>query len=252
MAQTGGLAWQESGSGPVVLLLHAGITDRRMWQPQIGPLSESHRVIWYDARGFGESDPIAEPYRPYDDAVAILDAAGVDRAVVVGSSMGGATAIDMAIARPDRVAALVAVGIGPGGRTPDDDLRAQWDAVGAAYEAGEIERAIDLDTQMWIDRGPLYDQVRAWNAAIFARDQDASHELELELDPPAVGRLDEITCPVLAVVGDGDQPFMVEGARLLAEGVRDGHLAVLHGVRHLPSLERPDEFSALLLDFLAG
>jgi len=250
MPRAGDLVWEEAGSGPAVLLLHSGITDRRMWGPQIGPLSETHRVLWYDARGFGESGRIAEPYRPYDDAVAVLDAAGVDRAVVVGSSMGGAAAIDMAIARADRVAALVAVGIGPGGRTPDPALRAGWDAVGEAYEAGDVERAIDLDTEMWIDRGPVFDQVRAWNAAIFARDEDASHELEL--DPPAVGRLDEITCPVLAIVGDRDQPFMVEGARVLAEGVRDGHLAVLHGVRHLPSLERPDEFNALLLDFLAG
>ena len=252
MPRAGELAWEEAGAGPAVLLLHSGITDRRMWEPQIGPLSESRRVLWYDARGYGESGRITEPYRPYDDAVAILDAAGVDRAVVVGSSMGGATAIDMAIARADRVAAVVAVGAGPRGRTPDPDLRAGWDAAGAAYEAGEVERAIDLDTQMWIDRGPIYDQVRAWNAAIIARDEDPSGELELELDPPAVGRLDEITCPVLAVVGDGDQPFVVEGARVLAEGVRDGHLAVLHGVRHLPSLERPDEFNALLLDFLAG
>jgi len=250
MPRTGEIVWEEAGSGPAVLLLHSGITDRRMWEPQIAALSDTHRVIRYDARGYGESGPIAEPYRPYDDAVAVLDAAGADRAVVVGSSMGGATAIDMAIARADRVAALVGVGSGPRGRTPDPELRAGWDAAEEAYEAGDVERAIDLDTGMWIDRGPVFDQVRAWNAAIIARDEDASQELEL--DPPAVGRLDEITCPVLAIVGDRDQPFVVEGAQLLAEGVRDGHLAVLHGARHLPSLERPDEFNALLLDFLAG
>jgi pimeloyl-ACP methyl ester carboxylesterase len=250
MPRTGEIVWEEAGSGPAVLLLHSGITDRRMWEPQIAALSDTHRVIRYDARGYGESGPIAEPYRPYDDAVAVLDAAGADRAVVVGSSMGGATAIDMAIARADRVAALVGVGSGPRGRTPDPELRAGWDAAEEAYEAGDVERAIDLDTGMWIDRGPVFDQVRAWNAAIIARDEDTSQELEL--DPPAVGRLDEITCPVLAIVGDRDQPFVVEGAQLLAEGVRDGHLAVLHGARHLPSLERPDEFNALLLDFLAG
>jgi len=250
MPRIGEIVWEEAGSGPAVLLLHSGITDRRMWEPQIAALSDTHRVIRYDARGYGESGPIAEPYRPYDDAVAVLDAAGADRAVVVGSSMGGATAIDMAIARADRVAALVGVGSGPRGRTPDPELRAGWDAAEEAYEAGDVERAIDLDTGMWIDRGPVFDQVRAWNAAIIARDEDTSQELEL--DPPAVGRLDEITCPVLAIVGDRDQPFVVEGAQLLAEGVRDGHLAVLHGARHLPSLERPDEFNALLLDFLAG
>jgi 3-oxoadipate enol-lactonase len=250
--RAGDLAYDEAGSGPAVLLLHSGLTDRRMWQPQIEPLADAHRVLWYDARGFGESAAVTEPFRPYDDAVAVLDAAGVDRATVVGSSMGGATAIDMAIARPDRVAALVVVGMGPGGRTPDAGLRAGWDAVNAAFEAGDIERAIDLDVEMWLDRGPVFDQVRPWNAAIFARDDENDDDQELELDPPAVGRLDEIRCPVLAVVGDGDQPFMVEGARLLAEGVPDGRLAMLHGVRHLPSLERPGEFNDLLLDFLAA
>jgi len=250
--RAGDLAYEEAGSGPAVLLLHSGLTDRRMWAPQIEPLAEAHRVLWYDARGYGESAAITAPFRPYDDAVAVLDAAGVDRATVIGSSMGGRTAIDMAIARPDRVAALVTAGSGPGGLAPDAELRAGWDAVEVAFEAGDLERALDLDIEMWIDRGPVFDQVRVWNAAIFARDDENDHEQELELDPPAIGRLDEIRCPVLSVVGDRDQPVMLEGARILAEGVPDGRLALLHDVRHLPSLERPGEFNDLLLDFLAA
>ncbi len=108
----------------------------------------------------------------------MLDAAGVDRATVVGSSMGGANAIDLAIVHPGRVSALVAVGIGPRGRTPDAGLRAGWDAVGAAYEAGDIERAIDLDTEMWVQDPAIVAQVRAWNAEIFARDESDEHELD--------------------------------------------------------------------------
>ena len=172
MPRTADLEWDEAGSGPAILLLHAGITDRRMWEPQMAPLSESRRVIRFDARGFGQSGPIAAPYHPYDDAVAILDAAGVERATVVGASMGGLCAIDLALAHPERVSALVAVGIGPGGRVPDARLRAGWDAVSAAYEAGDVERAIDLDTAMWVQDPAIVAQVRAWNTAIFARAED--------------------------------------------------------------------------------
>ena len=250
MPRTADLEWDEAGAGPAILLLHAGITDRRMWDPQMASLADHYRVIRYDARGFGESGRIAESYHPYDDAIAILDAAGVDRAIVVGSSMGGSCAIDLAIAHPARVSVLVAVGIGPGGRTPDAGLRAGWDAVGAAYEAGDIERAIDLDTEMWVQAPDIVAQVRAWNADIFARDE--SNEHGLDLDPPAIDRLDEIQCPVLAVVGDRDQPFMVEGARALANGVARGRLAVMPGLAHLPSLESPAAFDAILLDFLEG
>ncbi len=250
MPRTAGLEWDEAGSGPAILLLHAGIADRRMWDPQMDALADRYRLIRYDARGFGESGRIEAPYHPYDDAVAVLDAAGADNAVVIGSSMGGSCAIDLAIAHPARVSVLVAVGIGPGGRTPDAGLRAGWDAVGAAYEAGDIERAIDLDTEMWVQAADISPQVRAWNAAIFARDE--SHEHELDLDPPAIDRLDGIECPVLAVVGDRDQPFMVAGARALANGVARGRLAVMPGLTHLPSLEAPAAFNAILLDFLEG
>jgi pimeloyl-ACP methyl ester carboxylesterase len=248
MPRTADLAWDEAGSGPAILLLHAGIADRRMWDPQMAPLSESRRVIRFDARGFGESGSSEAPYHAYDDAVAILDAAGVDRAVLVGSSMGGRCAIDLAIAHPERVTALVAVGSWPGGRVPDAQLRAGWDAATAAYEAGDIERAIDLDTEMWVTDPAIVAQVREWNAAIIARGEDGEHELELE--PPAIDRLDEIACRVLAVVGDRDQPFVVEGARLLADGVRHGRLVVMPGLTHLPSVESPEAFTRILLDFL--
>ena len=171
MPRTADLEWDE-GDGPPILLLHSGLTDRQMWDPQMAPLAERHRVIRFDARGFGGPAGATAPYSGHDDAVAILDAAGVDTAAIVGSSMGGACAIDLAIAHPDRVSALVAVGIGPGGRTPDAQLRAGWDAVNEAYEAGDIERAIDLDTAMWVSDPAVYAQVREWNAAIFARAEE--------------------------------------------------------------------------------
>ena len=184
MPRTADLEWDEAGSGPPLLLLHSGITDRRMWDPQMELLADGvPRDPVRRARLRRVGAHRRRRTTRHDDAVAVLDAAGVDRATVVGSSMGGANAIDLAIVHPGRVSALVAVGIGPRGRTPDAGLRAGWDAVGAAYEAGDIERAIDLDTEMWVQDPAVVDQVRAWNAEIFARDESDEHELEL--DPPA-------------------------------------------------------------------
>jgi 3-oxoadipate enol-lactonase len=250
MPRTADLAWDEAGSGPPVLLLHAGIANRQMWDPQIAPLADSHRVIRFDARGFGESGRITEPYHPYDDAIAILDAAGVESAAVVGASMGGGCAIDLAITHPGRVSTLVVVGSGPGGRTPDAQVRAGWDAVNDAYEAGDIARAIDLDTEMWVQEPAIVARVHAWNTEIFARDEAGEHMLEL--DPPAVERLHEITCPVLVVVGDRDQPFIVDGSRELADGVPYGRLVVMPGLTHLPNMEAPEAFTRILLDFLSA
>ncbi len=247
MPLTDGLWWDEHGAGPALLLLHAGIADSRMWEPQLQAFATDHRVLRFDARGFGRSASPAGPFRPLDDALAVLDAAGAETALLVGSSMGGATAIDLAIAAPERVQALIAVGIGPHGGEPDAALRAGWDEVSAVWESGDQERAIDLDTAMWIRDPAVFAQVRPWNAAIAARDEDLSSEVRL--DPPAIGRLGEIRCPVLAICGDSDQPAMLAGSRLLAAGVPDGRFVVMKGCSHLPNLDQPGEFARIVVAF---
>ncbi len=132
-----------AGDGPAVLLLH-GLTATRRYVVHGSRMLEraGFRVIQYDARGHGESSPAADPsgYRYdalADDALAVLDAAGVERAALVGQSMGSATAVAVALARPDRVAALAVVTPAHRGR-PSDDL-ARWDALAAGLEGGGPE-----------------------------------------------------------------------------------------------------------------
>jgi 3-oxoadipate enol-lactonase len=103
------IAYDLAGSGPAVLLLHAGIGDRRMWDAQFPPFAEHFTVIRFDARGFGETRKPDAPFAPYADAIALLDHLGISRAHFVGVSMGSQTAIEAAIAAPERVSALVAV-----------------------------------------------------------------------------------------------------------------------------------------------
>ena len=235
MPRTADLEWDEAGSGPAILLLHAGIADRRMWDPQMEALADRYRLIRYDARGFGESGRIEAPYHAVRRC-GRHPRRGRRRPGDRGRLVDGRLVCDRPRDRPP------GAGIGAGRhRHRPGWPHARRRAAGrlgrgrAAYEAGDIERAIDLDTEMWVQAPDIVAQVRAWNAAIFARDESDEHELDL--DPPAIDRLDEIQCPVLAVVGDRDQPFMVEGARALANGVARGRLAVMPGLTHLPSLE---------------
>ena len=102
------LAYTSAGAGPDVLLLHAGVNDQRSWQPRRSSASSNHRCVAYDARGYGETTYEREDgWSPVADAVAVLDAAGIERAIVVACSMGGKTAVDLTLAHPERVSRLV-------------------------------------------------------------------------------------------------------------------------------------------------
>ena len=103
------LAAESVGSGPDVLLVHAGVTDQRSWAGVVDALP-GHRCLTYDARGYGRTTYQPEDgWSPVADAVAVLDAYDVGRAVVVGASMGGRTSIDLTLQHPDRVSALVLI-----------------------------------------------------------------------------------------------------------------------------------------------
>ena len=113
-----GLSYEAAGDGAAVLLMHAGISDRRMWDGQWAALAERFHAIRFDARGFGASADPSRPYTLHGDALDVLDALEVERAAVVGASMGGGAALDMALAVPHRVSALVTVNSTPSGWSP--------------------------------------------------------------------------------------------------------------------------------------
>jgi pimeloyl-ACP methyl ester carboxylesterase len=247
-----------TGSGPAVLLLHAGIGDRRMWDAQVPAFAEHFTVIRFDARGFGETRKPDTPFAPYADAIALLDHLRISRAHVVGVSMGSQTAIEAAIAAPERVSALIAVAARTG--TPvSSELRAGWERVDEIYEAGDIAGAVEYELRMWVDgpdRGPdavdpeMRERVREMNAALFERD-DVDGE-ELPLDPPAAERLAEISAPTLIVYGDKDVMDVRQAAGPLVAEIPGARLAVIPDAAHLPQMERPEVFNEIVLGFLLG
>jgi 3-oxoadipate enol-lactonase len=242
------LWYVERGSGDPVVFLHAGLLDARQWERQLETFSRRYRAIAFDTRGYGSSPAPEEPYRLHDDLLGVLDALGLERAALVGNSIGGKTAIDATLARPDRVSALVAVGAAMSGfpfRAYSDE---QGERAEAAWEAGDFHGAADVWLEVWAplstDRGAR--ELGYANAAI---DFD---ELELDGEPPAAGRLGEIRLPTLVLVGDSEVQGIVDTCRRLASEIDGARLEVMAGADHLPNLSRPDEFDRLVLDFLAA
>jgi pimeloyl-ACP methyl ester carboxylesterase len=250
------IAYDVAGSGPAVLLLHAGIGDRRMWDAQVPAFAEHFTVIRFDARGFGETRKPDAPFAPYADAIALLDHLGISRAHFVGVSMGSQTAIEAAIAEPERVSALVAVAARTG--TPvSSSLRDGWDRVNELYNAGDIAGAVEYELRMWVDgpdRSPdavdpeIRELVREMNAALFSRDDDAGEEVPL--DPPVSERLAETSSPTLIIYGDKDVMDVRQAAEPLVATIPGARLAVIPDAAHLPQMERPEVFNEIVLRFL--
>jgi len=242
-----------------VLLLHAGIADSRMWQPQIEVLEGAgHRVVAPDLRGFGEHRLEPAPFSYVRDAEAALDGP----AAVVGCSLGGRVALELAVHRPDLVERLVLIAPGFPGWEWAEATRAGWAAEEAAYEAGDLEKAAEESVRLWVDgpnRSPadVDADMRAAVTAMVLRSYElqegaweAGADEEDVLDPPLGGRLGEVRCPALVLVGDHDVADMQAIAAHVAGSIDGARLVTVAGASHLPSLERPDEVNALVVDFL--
>jgi 3-oxoadipate enol-lactonase len=251
-------------SDPPLLLLHAGIADLRSWDALAPKLLDAeYRVLRFDARGTGgtESDSSAA-FSRIDDVLAVLDAHDIDRAVLIGNSLGGQTAIDTAIRAPDRVAAVVGVAAGlggyDGGATPlEARLLAEMEALESA-DPPDPAAVADIDVRVWVD-GPgqppdrvpaaIRDHVREMDMASYLPGHEAG-EL-IRLSPPAIHRLAELKCPVLAVAGLLDVSEVVATARYIEANAPNARAEIWPHVAHMIGMEVPDELAAEIVEFLA-
>lgn len=250
-----------TGDLPIVLL-HAGVADRRMWQPLWEPLTSRRDVVRVDLRGFGDSsDRPAGPMSPLRDVLDVLTDLDIDRAHLVGASYGAGVAVEVALTDPGRVASLLLVA--PGGAlipAMTDGLRAFAVAENAALEAGDLDAAVEANLATWVDGpGQPADRVDAGVRALVGRMQRRAFELtadwddveEDELDPPALERLGEVDVPTLVLSGALDVDAIDDAATAVLAGVTGARQVVWPDVAHLPSLERPDAFRALVGEWVA-
>ena len=249
--------YERSGSGVPVIFLHAGIADSRMWEPQVAAFAEHFDVVRPDERGFGKSELPAMRWSARGDLLQIMDSLGLKPAHLVGCSMGGMLAIDFALDHPERVSKLVLVGSGIGGANFGKKYPELWADVKAADEAHDLAALNQAEMKLFL-AGPrrpveaidkrLRDLFLDMNATSMSSDFDSAPTDDLE--PPAVERLGEISAPTLLVVGDEDVPPVLDCTELLMQKVTGARKAVIHEAAHLPSLEHPEEFNRVVLDFL--
>jgi pimeloyl-ACP methyl ester carboxylesterase len=259
LADGGHLAFEDVGDGPAVLLLHPGLWDMRTWEPQMATFpAAGYRVIRYDLRGYGRSSrPGDQPYSHVDDLRELLGHLGVDRAALVGVSMGGRVAIDTTLTAPELVWALVPTAAGLSGFQESAEDEDWWEdaMVDAyrAYDAGDMAGAQDGRLRVW---APLGTEDEA-GAAIRRIAHDNLHELtmdesaEVALDPPAANRLHEIDAPTLVVKAGYDPPTSARASDMIAVGIPGARVVLIDDADHVVNLRQPAAFDAAVLPFLA-
>ncbi len=256
------VAVSDAGAGPPVVLLHGFGCGKRMWFHQILALKNRFRVIAYDQRGHGLTDApaVATDYSAAllaRDLVGVLDALKIERAAIVGFSLGGGPALALAAARPERVSRLVLADVGAGA---DDPVKIE----------GMARRWVTLIAQGAVDE-LVCDMLRSELFKVYARRNARRREhmagliratpidgLRFTLSEVLAKRkslfrltsvLQSVRAPTLVLVGQQDY-VCSKAARLLAQTIPDAALKIIADSGHMSPLEQPAAFTAALLEFL--
>lgn len=246
------LAFEDSGPGHPVVLLHSTVCDRRMWDPQWQPLRDrGYRVVRSDFRGHGQTPVGREPFNAAEDVRDLLDALGLPQAVLVGASYGGRVAQEVAARWPERVPALALVCAATRLHSPTEDIIAFSDAEDDLLASDDIDGAVELNVRTFL--GPDADDATRQFVAAMQR-----HAFEVQIaagDDAAESRnedfdLTKITARTLVISGGLDLDYFRQTADMLAARIPGAEFMELPWAKHLPSLERPAETTGILLEFL--
>jgi pimeloyl-ACP methyl ester carboxylesterase len=264
IAQVNGikLYFEEAGSGPPLIWVHGFSCGLRSWDPQVQHFCASRHVITYDLRGFGLSEaPESAAAYSQDisvaDLAALLEHLGIARAALGGLSMGGNIALNIALAHPGRVSALIIADTGAG-----SDNTEEWVAGAQRYaeaaERGGVEAFADLACAnplfaRYIEQGPDRERFirsclmthRARGIAHTAREVLSKRPTIYSLE----AKLRELHIPTLLIVGEHDTPC-VKVHEFMARTIPGARSVVLAGIGHLSNLEAPEAFNAQVRQFL--
>ena len=246
------------GDGPPIVLLHAGIADHRAWDAMVPLLVQAgYRAVRFDLRGVGTSGTEDVEFSRRADTLAVMDALGIGRAALVGNSIGGMVALEVAIESPDRVAALVMVasGIGgfDGGETPEEHAFEQ--RMIAADEAGDADLVATLDVELWVDGlgQPSTRVDPAIRDLVWQMDRPSCEPghvggRPVPMDPPANERLAEVKAPTVAVDGELDASGTHAVARRIEAAIPGARRVVVPGVAHMIGMEVPETLTGLIVE----
>ncbi|MFE9774843.1 alpha/beta fold hydrolase [Streptomyces sp. NPDC005931] len=256
----GDLAYRDSGSGDLVVLLHSGFVDHRLFDDQIPALAAHYRVVAPDVRGHGFSANATAPFRWAEDLAALLRHLDAGPAVLVGVSMGGAIATDTVLEHPDLVRAVVVCGAATSEFEYDDawyrEIRAEY---ARTLGSGDLEGWLNAFLRVVAGPHRSLDDIdpqiphRLREMALHTMSKHAPGEKDWHV--PLTGtwdRVPQIDVPLLAVNGSLEPDDLTGAVRRLVAGVRDGRSVTMAGAGHYTNLEQPEVFNEILLDFLRG
>jgi pimeloyl-ACP methyl ester carboxylesterase len=250
------LAFDVEGSGEPLLLIQGLGYGRGGWGPAPSLLARRFRVVRFDNRGFGDSEVTDGPYTTAhlaEDAVAILDATDIEQAHVIGISLGGMIAQELALAAPERVRKLVLCSTTPGG--PDSvPMPQQTVALMGRQPKIDPKEAMQLFVENALSAEPpagLVDEIVAYRMANPPDPAGWYAQASAGAAHDAFARLGDIRVPTLVVHGTADNVVDARNAPLIADAIPNARLEVFEGVGHLLPWERPEQFVSLVEEFLA-
>jgi pimeloyl-ACP methyl ester carboxylesterase len=242
---------EEAGEGEPIALLHGFLVDRRQWDYEFIALADTHRVLRYDARGFGRSTIEPGSYAHHEDLFAVLDACGIRRTALLACSGGAATALDAARMHPERISSLVLIGPGYWGRFADSTPAAR--AFLQALGTFDVNGIIDSSLRAFTD-GPRRAQnevdpvarrhTETMTTQLFKRETSywtrAAQDQRVPV-PSTLERLHDLDIPTVLIVGSEDQIEVHQLAHELVEGMPHARMYVVHGAGHHVNLEAPTQ-----------
>ncbi len=237
--------YENHGSGPAILLSHGYAATSRMWRGQVDALADRFRVLIWDMRGHGESDSPADP-KLYSEAetladmAAILDEAGVSRAVVGGLSLGGYMSLAFHLAHPDRVRALMLFDTGPGYRNPEG--REAWNERAEKRAAVYEERGLSSAQKA----GKEVQMSRHRSAQGLA---NAARGMLKQFDSRVIDSLPEVRAPAMVLIGEQDTPF-IAATDFMAGKMPDATKVVIPDAGHAANIDQPAAFNEAVETFL--
>jgi len=256
----GRLYYETSGSGPAIVLIHAGFLDLRMWDPQIPVFSKTNRVIRYDVRGFGKSDIARNTYSDYKDLRALLYHLRVKSASLVGVSNGGRIAADFAVEYPSMLDHLVLVSPGMSGYKssgPEEDkmweeFDKQMKPQEVADREGRAVDAVEMDVNAWASAQTPVNRERIRQIALdnFHVHVENPWKLQVPPEPRTFQRLSQIRIPTLVIIGDRDVPPQLLLTDNIHSNIPGSKRVLIPGADHIANMSKPDEFNRAVLEFL--
>lgn len=254
------LYYELAGEGPPLVMIHAGVADSRQWENEFEHFAANYQVLRYDLRGYGRSEPVDTAFSHLGDLAALLDLLEIKEPLaLMGCSMGGGLALDFALTHPRRVRALVLVDSAPDGLELEVESPAKFKEAYEAYQAGDLERVAEIETQIWFDgMGRTPEQVdpemralaKSMNRLALGHEAKGLGKRLPDAYPPAAERLDELQAPVLVIAGEHDVPYILAAAEYMAGRLPKARKVIIPDAAHLPNLDHPQDFQAIVEPFL--